>query len=124
MLERMLPVAVVLMTALAVISASLLVRAAIRKPWIGALVERAGIGALIAFFGVVSVVLVLNTESGYLLMDREAASNVFRLTLLGLLAVPSFWDWLYFTGRLGGGDGLSAAAALLRSHGWTVVEPT
>lgn len=125
MLERVLPVAVVLMAALAVISAALLVRAASRRPWIGALVERAGIGAIIAAFGVTSAILVLNTETGRALIDAETARILFRITLLALLAVPTFWDYLYYSGRLGGAEGLNEAeaAAMLRARGWTVAEP-
>lgn len=123
-LERILPVLVVLMTALAVISAAILVRAALQRPWIGALIERAGIGAIIAAFGVTSALLVLNTETGRQLIDMEAARVLFRVSLLALLAVPTFWDYLYYSGRLGGDEGLTEAqaAAMLRARGWTVIE--
>lgn len=124
MLERILPVAVVLMTALAVISAAILLRAALNRPFIGALLERAGIGGIIAAFGVTSTVLILNTETGWTLIDRETASILFRVSLLALLAIPTFWDYLYYSGRLGGAEGITEAqaAALLRARGWTVIE--
>lgn len=102
MLDRILPIAVVLLTVFAVVSAVLLVNAAVRRPYIGALVERAAIGVLIAGFGVVSAILVLNTEADHALFDIETARILFRLFLLGLLGVPSFWVWLYRSGRLGG----------------------
>lgn len=103
MLDRLLPVAVVFLATLAVVSASLLVNAAVRRPWIGALVERAVIGVLIAGFGVLSAMLVLNTEADHQWVDPETARILFRLFLLALLGVPSFWVYLYRSGRLGGG---------------------
>lgn len=104
MLERILPVAVVALAAIAVISAFLLVRAALERPYIGALVERAVIAVVIAAFGVVSAFLILNSETGRMLVPAQIASIIFRLTLLVLLAVPSYWTWLYWTGRLGSRD--------------------
>lgn len=121
-LDQLLPAAVVAMTVFAIASAIILVRAAVRRPWIGALVERAIVGAIIAFFGAISALLVLNTETGHEWLDRDTAINLFRVSLLLLLFVPVVWDVLYFFGRLGETDE-QGAAAILRARGWTVVEP-
>lgn len=104
MLDRLLPIAVAILTVVAWLSAYVLVRAAMPRPRIGALTERAAIAVLIAVFGTVSTFLVFNTESGRAILPSEAARVLFRLCLLFLLGVPAYWTWLYRSGRLGGGQ--------------------
>lgn len=92
---------ILVFTAFATASAVVLCRAAFRKPRIGALVERAVVAAVIAFFGVICSVLVVNTDGRQLILSREQASLLFRASLLFLLGIPTFWSFLYLTGRLG-----------------------
>lgn len=97
------PVAV-LLTAAAWVSCALLTRAALRKPRIGALTERAFIALVIAILGTVSCLIALNTDSGRPLFDANTASLVFRLAIIAVLGVPTLWLYLLFTDRLGQGD--------------------
>ncbi len=82
-------------------STVLLFRAALLRPRIGALTERAVIALIISAFGTVCAFLVMNTETGGSLLALDAARVVFRLLLLGFLLVPVYWLWLYATNRLG-----------------------
>jgi hypothetical protein len=84
------------------VSAVLLVVNAARRPYIGALVERAVISVLIAAFGTLCVGLVWNTDSGMAFIPLEVARLAFRWTLLGLLLVPVIWLLLLATDHLGG----------------------
>lgn len=85
-------------------STYLLVRAAVKRPIIGALVERAGIAVLLSLFGSVCVVLVWNTDTGHAVLDAEAARVLFRGLLVLFLLVPPFWLVLFGMNRLGGGQ--------------------
>jgi hypothetical protein len=84
-------------------STVLLVRAALVRPHIGALTERAVIAVLLSAFGTVCVVLVWNSDSGQALFAIDAARILFRVCLFGLLLVPTIWIVLYATNRLGHG---------------------
>jgi hypothetical protein len=80
--------------------------AALEPPRIGALSERAFIAFIIAVLGSVSCVIVANTDAGQPWFDTQVASLLFRLTILAVLAVPTVWLILWYSGRLGqGGHG-------------------
>jgi len=79
-------------------------RAAMRKPRIGALTERAFIAFVIAALGSVSCAIVLNTDSGHAYFPTEVASLLFRLAIIAVLAVPTLWLVLWMTGQLGQSD--------------------
>lgn len=81
-------------------STFLLVRAALIRPRIGALIDRAIIAAIISAFGTVSMLLVINTETGWAFFALDLATATFRLSVLGLLLVPVLWIVLYVTDRL------------------------
>lgn len=98
MLNRLLPVSAVLLTIVSWISTGLLLRAAWIKPRIDVLTERAIIAVLISLVGTVGVVLLIR------ILPPEPGWTIFRLVLLALLAVPSYWTWLYMSGRLGARD--------------------
>ncbi len=85
------------------LSTILLVRAALVRPHIGALTERAIIGTLLSGFGTVCVILVWNSDSGQVFFAIDLARIVFRICLFGLLLVPPVWILLYLTNRLGHG---------------------
>lgn len=89
------------LTVFAVISAVVLARAAFLKPRIGALTERAVIGALLAFFGVVYTVVALDTELGRVVLTTDLARFVVRCAVVAILSIPTYWTFLYLTGRLG-----------------------
>ncbi len=91
----MLPVAVVVLTIVSWVSTVLLLRAAWIRPRIHVLTERAFIAVLISLVGTLGVVMLVK------LLPAEPGWTIFRLVLLSLLAVPSYWTWLYFSGRLG-----------------------
>ena len=97
MLNRMLPIAALVLTFVSWISTAILVRHARRRPRIGALGERALLAVLISVVGTLSVLvlMVANTEIA------EPTRVALRLALLALLAVPSYWTFLYYAGRLG-----------------------
>jgi hypothetical protein len=101
MLAGLLPPALVLLALASWVSTALLLRAAWKRPRIGALTERATIAVVLAIFGSVCVVLVLNTDSGHALIPVEAALILFRICLLILLLIPTYWLVLYLTNRLG-----------------------
>lgn len=81
-------------------STFLLVKAALVKPRIGALIDRALIALIISAFGTVSMLLVINTETGWAFFALDVATATFRLSVLGLLLVPTLWIVLYLTDRL------------------------
>ena len=81
-----------------------LTHAALQKPRIGALSERAFIAFIIAVLGTVACTLAINTDAGRPWFGAEAASMLFRLSIIAVLAVPSIWLALWVTGRLGQGD--------------------
>lgn len=85
-------------------STGLLVRAALQKPRIGALTERAVIAVILAIIGAISVVIVWNTESGFALFPTEVARTLFRVGLFVMFAIPLYWLWLFVTNRLGDGQ--------------------
>lgn len=101
MLERILIAVLVLLALTSWFSTTLLLRAAWKRPRIGALTERAAIAVVLAIFGSVCVVLVLNTEAGGALIQLEAARFLFRVCLVILLLIPAYWLVLYLTNRLG-----------------------
>lgn len=103
---------ILLLTAFAVASAFVLVRAAFVKPRIGALAERAAVGVLIAFFGCVYSVVAIDTEAGRAVFSTEVARVVVRLAVVALLALPTLWSFLYLTGRLG------SAACAVQTEAW------
>lgn len=84
-----------------VFSAVVLVAAAIRRPWIGALIERAVIAVLIAFFALVYSLVAYDTELGRQIFSTEEARFLVRGAAVLLFAVPTVWVMLYLTGRLG-----------------------
>lgn len=92
------------LTACAWASFVVLGRAALVPPRIGALTERAFIALIIAALGSVSLVIAANTDGGRPWFDAATASLLFRLSILGVLAVPAAWLALWLTGRLGQGE--------------------
>lgn len=82
------------------LSTILLVRAALVKPRIGALTDRAIIATIISAFGTVSMLLVVNTETGAGFLALDVARATFRLSLLALLLVPVVWLVLFLTDKL------------------------
>lgn len=83
---------------------AVLVTAAIRKPRIGALTERAFLGILLALFATVAGIAALNTDANAALFPVELARVLVRVLIIALEVVPVVWVYLYFTGRLGGDD--------------------
>lgn len=95
----LLPVLIAVLTIVAVPSAIILVRAAVRRPRVGALMERATAAVVIAAFGVVYTIVAFDTELG--LLDLDGARLVVRLGVVALLCVPVWWTALYLAGKLG-----------------------
>ena len=97
MLGRLLIVAALMLTAISWLSTAILLRHAWHRPRLGVLRERALLAVLISVVGTLSVLALalVNTDAS------ETVRNALRIALLGLLAVPSYWTWLYYTGRLG-----------------------
>lgn len=89
------------LTVTAWVSAAVLGRAALRPPHIGALTERAVIAVVIALLGTISCIIVLNTDLGRPWFPVAISSALFRLSVLGVLAVPLTWLILWYLGRLG-----------------------
>jgi len=85
-------------------STLLLGRKAIRRPYIGALVERALIALLISVYVTLGTLLTWNRETGYALFDIEIARSLFTANLFGLAMVPTLWLLLFGTNRLGRGE--------------------
>jgi len=81
-----------------------LARAAFTGPQIGALTERTLIAFVLALLGTVSTLLVLNTDTGNTVVDRQTASLVFRILMIAVLAIPTGWLFLWLTGNLGDGS--------------------
>lgn len=90
-----------ILTGAAFVSLLVLGHAALQQPYIDALTERTFIAFLIFVLGFVSCLIVYNTDSGRSLFPVEVASLLFRLAILGVLAVPAIWLALYALGRLG-----------------------
>lgn len=84
------------------LSTILLVNAAMQRPRIGALTERAVIAVVLSALGTVAVVLRINGDTGYALFPIDAARIIFGITVLGLLLTPCLWLLLYLSNRLGG----------------------
>ena len=101
-LDRLLPMLLTLFAVTSIFSAVILVRAALVKPHIGALVERAILAVLLAVFGVIYSIVALNTELGRILFSSEAARVLVRVMVIIVLGVPTYWTYLLLTGRLGG----------------------
>lgn len=95
----LLPVLIAVLTIVAVPSAIILVRAAVRRPRVGALMERATAAVVIAAFGVVYTIVAFDTELG--ILDLDGARLVVRLGVVALLCVPVWWTALYLAGKLG-----------------------
>lgn len=98
--DALLPSIIVMLTVVAVASAIVLVRAAIAKPRIGALSERALIAVVIAAFGLIYSTVAINTELGQSLFATDVARVGVRITVIVLLGIPAWWTFLYLTGRL------------------------
>lgn len=81
-------------------STFLLVRAALVKPRIGALTDRAVIATIISIFGTVALILTVNTDTGAVVFALDAARVTFRLSVVALLVVPVLWLLLFLTDRL------------------------
>lgn len=81
-------------------STFLLIKAAVIKPRIGALTDRALIATIISAFGTVSMLLVINTETGAAFFALDVARATFRVSVLALLLVPVLWIVLFLTDRL------------------------
>lgn len=86
------------------LSSALLVRAAIKRPWIGALVERSVLAVLLSFYGSLGWLLTWNRESGYALFPIDLARALFVASLFLLFVVPVLWLGLFGTNKLGGGQ--------------------
>lgn len=99
-----LPVLIIILSVAAVISAVVLVAAAVQKPRIGALTERAAIAVILAVFGAVYSVVAVNTELDQAMFTTDVGRLAVRLIVVLLLAIPAWWTILYLTGRLGGGQ--------------------
>ena len=93
---------IAILAAIATFSALILVRAAFIKPRIGALTERAVIAVIIAILGVVYAAVALDTEAGRVIFSQDWARFAVRFVVVLLLAIPTWWTFLYLTGRLGG----------------------
>jgi hypothetical protein len=89
------------LTGAAFVSLIVLGHAALQQPYIDALTERTFIALIILALGVVSCLIVYNTDHGQVLFSAVTASLLFRLAILGVLAVPAIWLGLYAFGRLG-----------------------
>ena len=98
--DALLPSIIIMLTVVAVASAVVLVRAAIAKPRIGALSERALIAVVIAGFGLIYSTVAINTELGQTLFATDVARLGVRVTVIVLLGIPAWWTFLYLTGRL------------------------
>lgn len=86
-----------------VISAAILIRAARKRPRIGALTERAVIAGVITIMVVSGVSITINRVSGYNLFPIEVARAMFLASLVMLEFVPVGWCVLLLTRRLGNG---------------------
>ena len=95
-----LPVAIWIATALAWVSAFILVRASIGAR-IGALTERAVAALLIAIFGTIYSAVVANSELVRVFATEDAVIIV-RLAVIALMFIPVYWLALYLSDRLGG----------------------
>lgn len=102
MIDSILAVLIWALVPFAWVSTAVLVYAARQRPRIGALTERSVIALIIAAFLTSIALIVLNTESGYVILSAELARSVFRVTVLLLGTVPFAWCLLWLTGRLGG----------------------
>lgn len=85
----------------ALVGTVLLVSAAIGRPRIGALTDRAVIAVDICVMILSGVTITVNRLNGYSLFPIEAARVLFLLSLVLLEVVPVYWLWLWHTHRLG-----------------------
>lgn len=85
----------------ALVGSVLLVSAALQRPRIGALNDRAFIAVAICLMILSGVTITVNRLTGYSFMPIEAARVVFLLSLIMLELVPVYWLYLWRTGRLG-----------------------
>lgn len=76
-------------------------RAGFGGPRIGALDERTFVGFVIAMFGTTACLIVYNTDHGRALFGSDAASVLYRLSVLAVLVIPTIWLVLWALGRLG-----------------------
>lgn len=83
-------------------STALLVRAALRKPRIGALTERAILAFIISAYGTLGVLLLWNRESGFTLLPINVARDLFTASLFAVFFMPVVWLILFAANRLGG----------------------
>lgn len=84
-----------------IVCSVILWRAAIVKPHIGALTERAWIAGIIALMVISGTVITINRLNGYNLFPIEMARVLFLVSLILLEFVPVAWMGLWMTGRLG-----------------------
>jgi hypothetical protein len=98
----LLPFAIWALTISAWMSAAVLVRAALIKPRVGALNERATVAVGVAIFGTVYSLVVLNAEVLHVIETSDAV-NIVRAAVVVVLLLPVWWTFLYLTHRLGGG---------------------
>ena len=98
--DAVLPSIIIALTIVAVMSAAILVRAAILRPHVGALTERAILAVVLAVFGVIYSTIALTTEFGWALFSQADGRAAVRMGVVALLSIPGFWTFLYLTGRL------------------------
>lgn len=101
--DGLLSVLVVVLVPFSWLSAVVLLRAARRKPRIGALTERAAIAIAIAIMVTAGGLLTINRTTEHTLFPVEIARVVFSLAVIVVGAVPLGWTWLWYSGRLGDG---------------------
>lgn len=83
------------------VSAFVLVRAALPRPRIGALTERAIIAVVIALFVTVYALAALNTDAHFPFFDTDTVRFIVRIFVVILGLLPAWWTFLWLTGRLG-----------------------
>lgn len=76
---------------------------AVRRPYIGALIERFLIAVLISWILTSGTLITWNRETGYSAFGIDAGRALFTAGLFGLAPVPIVWLLLFATNRLGGG---------------------
>lgn len=81
-----------------------LLRLSLRRPRIRALSERAFLAFLIAVMTTGYSVVVVNSSTGYHVMDRDTGRNVVRLFVVLIGLYPIWWLWAYYTGRFKDGE--------------------
>lgn len=83
-------------------STVILIRAALRRPRIAALTERAVVAVILSTTVTIYAVLTLNTENGYPLFGSDIGRAIVRVFMIVLGLIPVLWAALYFGDRFGG----------------------